>query len=318
MWLKISKTFGATRALDGVSFDVPKNSIFGLLGPNGAGKTTFFSIVANFIRPDEGLVEVLGHDVSRISELRGRLTILPQDALFQRNVPIVEQLVFFLLLNGRSRPEAEAEVLETLADVGLEMKLHDRVPHLSHGMTKRLGIAQAFLGEPEVILLDEPTAGLDPANARQIREIIHRLSSRATILISSHNLRELEDLCDHVAILDQGRLVGTSAVADIKSGSGQLDLLLSRDLTEEELQAVLSTPRVLDVTSKASKRYTATLDADAADEDVADETIRSVLGQLIEYGIAPRQVRSGRTLEEHFLSVTGRKSGAPPGPNATS
>ena len=115
----ISKSFDKTKALDSVSFSVPSGSIFGLLGPNGAGKTTLFSIISSFLHSDSGSISVLGIDVSHISELQGRLSVLPQDALFQRNVPIMEQLMFFRMLDGRSRDESEVEVQEALEKVGL-------------------------------------------------------------------------------------------------------------------------------------------------------------------------------------------------------
>ncbi|MHC4352715.1 MAG: ABC transporter ATP-binding protein, partial [Planctomycetota bacterium] len=195
----ISKRFGRIQALNDVSFEVPSNSIFGLLGPNGAGKTTLFSIVADFLKADAGTIEVLGIDTRTISRLQGRLSILPQDAQFQRNVPILDQLVFFRLLAGRTKKQAHVEVVHSLELVGLESFAKRRVGSLSHGMVKRLGIAQAFLGHPEVILLDEPTAGLDPASARQIRDLIKQLQERATIVVSSHNLAEIQELCGHVA-----------------------------------------------------------------------------------------------------------------------
>ena len=162
----ISKRFGRIQALNGVSFEVPSHSIFGLLGPNGAGKTTLFSIAADFLKADAGTIKVLGIDTRGISRLQGRLSILPQDAQFQRNVPILDQLVFFRLLAGRTKKQAREEVVHSLDLVGLKSFAKRRVGSLSHGMVKRLGIAQAFLGHPEVILLDEPTAGLDPASAR--------------------------------------------------------------------------------------------------------------------------------------------------------
>ncbi|HET7131253.1 MAG TPA: ABC transporter ATP-binding protein, partial [Gammaproteobacteria bacterium] len=148
----ISKRFGAQRVLDDVTFDVPAQSTFGLLGPNGAGKTTLFSIVASFLKADSGSIEVLGKNPARrISELEGRLTILPQDAEFQRNMPIVEQLIFFARLGGRGRAAAEREAHGCLELVGLGDYAKRSARTLSHGMQKRLGIAQAFLGNPEVI-----------------------------------------------------------------------------------------------------------------------------------------------------------------------
>ncbi|MHC4819586.1 MAG: ABC transporter ATP-binding protein, partial [Planctomycetota bacterium] len=241
----VTKVFGTVQALNNVSFDVPAQSLFGLLGPNGAGKTTLFSIAAHFLMPNQGSVEVLGIDVRRISELQGRLTILPQDALFQRNVPIVEQLAFFRMLDGRTRKDAEADARRTLELVGLGEYIQRRVHALSHGMIKRLGLAQAFLGEPEVVLLDEPTSGLDPANARQIRNLIRQLhEKRATVIVSSHNLAEIQELCDHVAILDEGRLVACASVDEITRSGRKVELRLSRPLNDAEIEGLLRLPGV--------------------------------------------------------------------------
>ena len=306
----ISRSFGRIKALDQVTFTIEPQSIFGLLGPNGAGKTTLFSIVANFISPDAGRVAVLGVDVRQVARLQGRLTILPQDALFQRNVPILEQLVFFRLLDGRARSEAVAEVKRTLEMTGLGEYMNRRVHSLSHGMVKRLGVAQAFLGEPEVILLDEPTSGLDPANARTIRDLIRELQSRATVVISSHNLAEIQDLCDHVAILDKGRLVTCGAMADITRSGRKLELRLSRPLEPEEIDKLTALDRVGTVTPDGRDRLSLSLDLtglaqDASTADAVDRVIGALLRTLLEMGVTPRGLTEGSTLEEHFLEVTG-------------
>src|SRR5262249_17507716 len=204
-----------TKALDGVTFDVPANSIFGLVGPNGAGKTTLFSLVAGFLKPTRGHIEVLGIDVENISELQGRLSILPQDALFQTNVPILEQLTFFSRVNGLDYEAAREEALQSLKIVGLEEAARKNPRVLSHGMAKRLGIAQAFLGDPEVVILDEPTSGLDPGGARSIRMLVRDLRRRGTVMISSHNLREIQEICTHVAIIDHGKLVECSDIESL-------------------------------------------------------------------------------------------------------
>ncbi|MGW8370556.1 MAG: ATP-binding cassette domain-containing protein, partial [Gammaproteobacteria bacterium] len=137
----VSKRFGNIKALDEVSFDVPEHSVFGLLGPNGAGKTTLFSIAAGFLFADTGRIEVLGHSIRQLSELRGRFSILPQDAEFQRNTPIMDQLVFLRMLEGQNRAGAEREVEDSLELVGLGDYARRGARVLSHGMTKRLGIA---------------------------------------------------------------------------------------------------------------------------------------------------------------------------------
>ncbi|MBN1851134.1 MAG: ABC transporter ATP-binding protein [Pirellulales bacterium] len=308
---KLCRNFGQIKALDNVSFTVKRQSIFGLLGPNGAGKTTLFSIAANFIHADSGQVEILGVDVQQIAQLQGRLSILPQDALFQRNVPILEQLVFFRLLDGRTRSEAVGEVKKTLEMVGLGEFMNRRVHSLSHGMIKRLGVAQAFLGNPEVILLDEPTSGLDPANARQIRDLIRELQSRATILISSHNLAEIQELCDHVAILDQGKLVAAGSVAEITRAGRKIDVRLSRPLLYHEITRLSAPQGIRHITDSGAGRYTfhinvSALEAGENEAEAMDQIIRQFLRDLLDMDLIPREFREGTSLEEHFLKVTGK------------
>ena len=303
----ITKIFGRIKALDDVSFDVPSQSIFGLLGPNGAGKTTLFSVAVDFIKPDAGTIEALGIDVRQLFRLHGRVGILPQDALFLPNIPIIEQLVFFRLLDGRTRSVAEQEVAHTLQKVGLG-DYHTRGVHsLSHGMVQRLGIAQAFLGAPELILLDEPTSGLDPQNARQIRDLIRELRTHATIIISSHNLAEVQELCDHVAILDEGKLVTAGSVADITRSGRELDLQLSRDLTDAERGTVEALEVVCGLRGTSPGRYTVSLSL-TAEAATADEAIKKVLRTLLDLDVTPRRVSEGNSLEAQFLKLTAKSN----------
>ena len=306
----ISKSFGRIKALDSVTFDVPPRSIFGLLGPNGAGKTTLFSVVANFLRPNAGNVEVLGIDTRQIYQLQGRLSIFPQDSGFQRNIPILDQLVFFRLLDGSTHQQAKDEVMQTLDMVGLESVAKRRVGTLSHGMVKRLGIAQAFLGHPEVILLDEPTAGLDPASAHQIRNLIKELQERTTIMVSSHNLAEIQELCDHVAILETGQLVFSGSVEDITRADCEYNLDLSRELQDGETQRLNSLtgvgqvkliPTITSTSSVQSASYLVTLDP----SDNEDAIISDILQNVLNMGVTPRKFTQTRSLEKHFLKVTG-------------
>ena len=309
----LSKRFGNVQALNNVSFEVPSHSIFGLLGPNGAGKTTLFSIVADFLKADAGTIEVLDIDTRNISRLQGRLSILPQDAQFQRNVPILDQLVFFRLLAGSTKKKAQEEVIHSLDLVGLKSFAKRRVGSLSHGMVKRLGIAQAFLGHPEVILLDEPTAGLDPAAARQIRDLIKKLQERATIIVSSHNLDEIQELCDHVAILDHGNMVLAGSVDEITRADREYHLCLSRPLQNSELEQVSSIRGIRNIKmlpppgpgqGKGSAEYLVKLDlsGDGTDQDTA---ISAILRSVLKMDIAPRKLTEGRSLETQFLEVTG-------------
>lgn len=301
----VTKSFGATKALDDVSFDVPSGSIFGLLGPNGAGKTTLFSIAAGFLSASAGSLHVLGTDIAHVSQLQGRLTILPQDASFQRNVPILEQLAFFRQLDGKDKKTAEAEVTAALELVGLAEYRKRGIHALSHGMLKRMGIAQAFLGEPEVILLDEPTSGLDPQNARQIRDLVRDLQKqrRVTTLISSHNLAEIQELCDHVAILDKGQLKISGPVDTILRQARQLEIETSRPLTDDERERLAKLPGVPSITDRGPRRYR--LQLDLPEGTNADATVAAVLRLLLDAGVTPRALTEGNSLEEFFLSVTG-------------
>ena len=301
----LCKSFGSSRALDGVSFDVPRGSIFGLLGPNGAGKTTLFSLVAGFLSADDGTISVLGSDVAHISHLRGRMTILPQDAAFQRNVPILEQLMFFRLLDGMDRKTAEREVDEALAKVGLAEYRNRGIHALSHGMQKRMGIAQAFLGDPEVILLDEPTSGLDPQNARQIRDIIRALQQerRVTTVISSHNLAEIQELCDHVAILDKGRLVVSGSVEDVTKSGRMVELSTRVPLDPSQRAQLESVAGVRRIQDRGERRYR--FEFALAESQSFDEVSVAVLRAALDAGVVPTAMAEGDSLEETFLRLTG-------------
>ena len=301
----LSKRFDKTLALDDVTFDVPSGSIFGLLGPNGAGKTTLFSIAAGFLTADSGSLRVLGTDTAHISQLQGRMTILPQDAAFQRNVPIVEQLTFLRRLDGSDAATAEREVTEALEQVGIAEYKKRGIHALSHGMLKRLGIAQAFLGKPELILLDEPTSGLDPQNARQIRDLVRELqrSRQVTTVISSHNLAEIQELCDHVAILDRGKLKIAGPVHEITRQGRMIELTTQRPLVEGDRVRLRTVPGVSSIEERGPLRSRLLLSVPAGQS--ADDTVIAVLRALLDLGIAPRAMSEGNSLEEYFLSVTG-------------
>jgi ABC-2 type transport system ATP-binding protein len=299
----ISKTFGSQKALDNVSFDIPAGIVFGLLGPNGAGKTTLFSIIANFLKPVSGKIEVLGVNVENIGSLQGRLSILPQDALFQANVPVREQLEFFAALNGMNKQQASDEATRVLTMVGLLEAQKKNARTLSHGMSKRLGIAQAFMGKPEVIILDEPTAGLDPANAAGVRDLIKEIKrdAKATLIISSHNLNEIQEICQSVAIIDRGQLEECRTVSDLTQAKGFVRLTFGRPLSAAEVAMLSTLPAVTGVVVDTNGEYTLRLSGGAEEQDAR---VGAIVGQLAATGLVPRSVKEGESLEERFLQVT--------------
>ena len=210
----LGKRYGHTLALDGLDLAVPRGSIFGLLGPNGAGKTTTFGILCGWLAPTAGFASVLGQAPQQLHRLHGRAAVLPQDALFPPQVPVLPQLCHYGRLMGLGT-SALAEAERVIDAVGLTEAKRLRGDQMSHGMMKRLALAQALLGRPELVLLDEPTSGLDPKSARAIKDLIASLAPATTVLLSSHNLAEVQEVCTHGAILDHGKLVASGSIDEL-------------------------------------------------------------------------------------------------------
>ena len=223
----VGKNYGRIRALDGLDLAVPRGSVFGLVGPNGAGKTTTFSIACGWLRADRGEVDVLGEGAFDAARHRGRVTALPQDSALGRDMTVAEQLIYLGRLQGLTAREMRGEAQRILALVDLTDRARDRVRTLSHGMLRRLGIGQAFLGDPELVLLDEPTNGLDPRQAHVIREFIAAQRGTRTIVVSSHNLHEIETVCDHVALIDRGRVVMAGPISEVTGRNDEVRVILA-------------------------------------------------------------------------------------------
>lgn len=202
---ELTKKFGNKVALNSVSFTINQGDSIALVGPNGAGKSTLMSLICGFLRPTSGDVLVNGR-LRADSDATNIIGALPQDALFHPAQSIGEQLVFLARLQGFSSAEAVDEAKRVLQTVRLETSYDARPTTLSHGMAKRVSIAQAMIGKPPIIILDEPTAGLDPETARHIRQLLQSLRHSTTLIVSSHNLDELEDLCQRTFLLESGRL----------------------------------------------------------------------------------------------------------------
>jgi len=221
------KTFGNFKAVDGVSFKVPLGKIWGLIGPNGAGKTTTFSIVAGYLRATEGRIRVLGHMPHEVELLKGQVGVLPQDAMLPLLDTVGEFLVYLAKLQGMSGSEAEKDSKRALEAVGGSEWWSLRCGKLSHGMAKRVGIAQAILGSPKLVLLDEPTAGLDPKVAYNLRQFIKELGGKCAVVVSSHNLVELEEVCDGAVIMDRGKLVQQGSITELTGAAEEFTVTLS-------------------------------------------------------------------------------------------
>lgn len=198
---------GRVLAVDNVSFEVRRGEVFGILGPNGSGKTTTLKALLGLVRPTKGQVRVLSKD-PRSLEVKAHIGFLPEESYLYRFLNADETLQFVGKLAGLSMDERRERIEQVLDLVGLTYARKRTSRGYSKGMARRLGLAQVLLKDPDIILLDEPTLGMDPVGSREIKDLIHDLKSRGkTIILSSHLLMEIENVCDRLAILDKGAVI---------------------------------------------------------------------------------------------------------------
>jgi ABC-2 type transport system ATP-binding protein len=302
----VSKHFGMKVAVDDVTMYVPAGMVYGLIGPNGAGKTTTFSMLAGYLTPSEGKVEVLGFSPTQVDELRGKLGVLPQDALLPSTDTVGEFLVHMARLQGIPRVKAMSKAREALEEVEGKDWWKTRCGALSHGMAKRVALAQALLGDPEVVLLDEPTAGLDPRVAYEVRQLIKARKGRCTLIVSSHNLQELEEICDAAAILDRGKLVASGTIAELTASTEEVHFLVTARReppgSKVPLDAVRAIPMIKlaeydDIRGELAVHF----DRDKAD---AETIIDAVLRVLLEHRARISGISKGRGLEQRVMDLT--------------
>jgi ABC-2 type transport system ATP-binding protein len=294
---RASKRFGSRRALEEVSLSVPAGMVWGLIGPNGAGKSTTFNLLCGYLRPSAGSVRVLGRDPRTPSVLKRVLGVLPQDAALPGALAVGALLTYLGKLSALERPEWEARV--ALERVGLSDVWDVPPAALSHGMARRVALAQALLGNPPVVLLDEPTAGLDPRVAAEVRSLLQAMRGQATVLVSSHNLPELEALCDGAAILDRGRLIQTGTMAELTSRSAEFRIQVTRG--DVPLEAVRAVPGVSQASLRPDGLLSVVIDPRSRSaETVLNDTLRL----LLDAGVQVSGVSQGQSLESRVLELT--------------
>jgi len=215
----VVKVFGNIRALDGLSFSIKLGGIFGLIGPNGAGKTTALRIISTLLLPTSGEVKVFGVNVlGGADEVRRMITYLPEEAGAYRNLSGWEYLRFMASFAAKSKDDAKQMVKEAAEICGLGERLKDRAKTYSKGMKRRLLVARALMSRPKLAILDEPTSGLDVLHSYHVRTIIKRCVQEhgVTVLLSSHNMLEVEHLCERVALLNKGKIVVEGKPQELK------------------------------------------------------------------------------------------------------
>jgi ABC-2 type transport system ATP-binding protein len=226
----LSKQFGSVRALDKVTFEVKRGEVVGFLGPNGAGKSTTMRILTCFISPSAGSAEVNGHDVfDNPLAVRRSLGYLPQRAPLYGDMSVREYLKFAAEIRGLSAEQFNSSLKRVVEVCGLAQSLDKQISHLSHGYRQRVGLGQALIHDPQILILDEPTSDLDPNEKAEVLKYIKEIGKDRTILLSTHNLAEVEEACARAIIVSKGRVVADGALDDIRSQTGAVRYLVTVD-----------------------------------------------------------------------------------------
>jgi len=239
----LTKHFGATRAVQDVSFTVERGEIIGLLGPNGSGKTTIMRVLTGFFPPTEGHAHVAGYDAGEQSlALRRKIGYLPENVVLYPDMRVRRFLEFCADVRRMPAPRKRQRIDAVMDDCGLPEVAHRLMGTLSKGYRQRVGLAQALLHEPEVLILDEPTVGLDPRQIIEIRTLIRQLRGRTTVLLSTHILPEVSMTCDRVIIIDRGRIVAEDTAAALsRRVEGEDRTLVRVNGPVEDVRRALST-----------------------------------------------------------------------------
>jgi ABC-2 type transport system ATP-binding protein len=296
----LTKRFGERIAVDHVDLQIPRGSAFGYLGPNGAGKTTLIRMLLGLTRASAGKMKILGRPVPA-----------ERAAALARVGAIVEEPRFHAHLTGRENleiiaaarePAAHHRIEGALRRVGLSQRADERVKRYSLGMRQRLGVARSLLADPELLILDEPTNGLDPAGIHEFRAMIGSFVAEGrTVLLASHLLDEVEKICDEVAIVDRGRVVMQGSIADLARGGEQTVLLATSD--QEMARGILAEHRAVASVSDMPEGVVVRLRSDVDAESAADDIGR----RIVLAGLAIRRFEPARaSLEQRFLEITSR------------
>ena len=296
------KTFGETRAVDGVDLAVPSGSVYGVLGPNGAGKTTTIRMLATLIRPDAGTARVLGHDIlTEPDEVRGVVSLTGQLASVDEDLTGRENLILIGRLLGLKRAAAKERAAELLEAFGLADAATRLVKHYSGGMRRRLDIAASIVVTPQLMFLDEPTTGLDPRSRNQVWDIIRMLvAGGTTILLCTQYLEEADQLAEGIAVIDHGKVIAEGTPAQLKAsvGSGSLHVRLLDPERRPEAEQVLAR----ELGTVHLEPDPAALSVQCADGDRGAEAVAA----LSRAGVGIADFSLGQpSLDEVFLALTG-------------
>jgi len=228
----LRKSFNDQKAVDGVSFTIGQNEIFGLLGPNGAGKTTTIRMLSTVLEPDSGDATIGGYSIRHNpGQVRSLIGVCPQELALYEDLSAMDNLVFFGRLVGLDGKNVKAQAVKELALMGLQQQAKGKISKYSGGMKRRINLAIALMGNPKLLFLDEPTVGIDPQSRNNIFETIHDLRDKGlTVLYTTHYMEEADRLCDRVAIMDGGKIVAMDTPLNLKKQIGGAETTTLEDV----------------------------------------------------------------------------------------
>ena len=302
----LSKHYGSVCAVNRINLDIPKGEILGLLGPNGAGKSSTLRMLTCFIPPSEGDITVKGLSIHEHPlEIKRLMGYLPESAPLYHDMLVYDYLRFVARVRGLGSAEQEERIRRLCVQCGLQDVMHKSVHEISRGYKQRVGLAHAMLGDPEILVLDEPTAGLDPNQIVEIRDIIRRIGKEKTVILSTHILSEAEATCDRVVIIHNGAIVADGLTQELKQEAGNTcDIHLALQPTDygSVRSALTAVPGVRDVvrTNGGASMLEVRLSC-SGEEDVRPalyEVVKRREWVLLEFR------REGRTLEHIFRELT--------------
>jgi ABC-2 type transport system ATP-binding protein len=295
---QVTKQYATQKAVDDISFEVLPGQIVGFLGPNGAGKSTTMKMITGFIQPDKGKIEVCGIEVKgEAISTKKKIGYLPEHNPLYLEMYVREYLQMVASFHGIS--SADKKVNEVIKRTGLSQEAHKEINQLSKGYRQRVGLAAAIIHDPAVLILDEPTTGLDPNQIIEIRSLIKELGNDKTILFSSHILQEVEAVCDHVIIIHKGVIVANRSIQSLKSSqdAGVIRVRFSGDVLENEL---LSVPGIQELEAGSDGEWVIkTLDSSVLSKELMSFALQHNLN------IVSLQSQT-RQLEEVFRQLTGK------------
>jgi ABC-2 type transport system ATP-binding protein len=295
----LTKRYQGIRALDSLDLELDIDQPIGIVGPNGAGKSTLFAILCGFIKPTAGKVRIMGMTPDSAS-VKGKLSLLPQDTMMFKGIDVMTQLKHYARLQNLSRQDAVKEVEHVLSLVQATDFAKQLPETLSFGQRKRVMLAQSLIGKPELILMDEPTSGLDPVAATEVRRILRQLGNEYSVVISSHNLTEIEDICSDIAILNKGKLISHTSLFELTRSSQCFSLRLENPSADHlpELLKEISEISKIESDENDMKSYLIYYEGDSA-----EQLQIKILSKLGEKGIAVSELKKGKALADEISEI---------------